>query len=381
MKLVFASDSFKGSLTSKKISEILSKASKDVFGECDIVPLVLADGGEGTLDAVLEVTGGRRVPVTVHDPLMNEITAYYGSLDNGTALIEMAQASGLTLVPKYRRNPLNTSSIGTGELIRAALEAGHRELIIAIGGSATNDGGMGAAKALGICFCDASGKELDGRGKDLRDVSEINTDNLLPEIKQARISVMCDVNNPLCGTSGASRVFSPQKGADEEIVEALEEGMKHYRRIITDKFGVDPDTIAGAGAAGGMGAALKIFFNAELKSGIETLLDLCGFDRLIEDADVIITGEGRLDGQSSGGKAVQGVGIRAKKAGVPCIALCGCLGDGYESIMEYGITQIKTLTDDNTDKDYAIEHAEEVYYRKAAEVMQKYNICDQRERI
>lgn len=372
MKLVFASDSFKGSLTSKKIAGLLAMAAKEVFGTCDTVPIVLADGGEGTLDAVLEIMGGRKVPVNVHDPLMNVITAYYGSLDNGTALIEMAQASGITLVPADKRNPLNTSSIGTGELIRAALLDGHRNLIIAIGGSATNDGGTGAAKALGICFYDKDGNELEGTGKTPGYVNEINMAGLMPEAGRARITVMCDVTNPLCGPLGASMVFGPQKGAGEETVKILEDGMMHYSRKIADDFGVDPDSIPGAGAAGGRGAALKIFLNAEMRSGIDTLLDLCGFDSLIGDADIIITGEGRLDGQSSGGKAVQGVGIRAAKAGIPCIAICGCLGGGYDSIREYGITQIETLTGDGIDTEYAIEHAEELYYKKAVEVLRRY---------
>ncbi len=349
MKLVFASDSFKGSLTSKKIAGLLTMAAKEVFGTCDTVPIVLADGGEGTLDAVLEIMGGRKVPVNVHDPLMNVITAYYGSLDNGTALIEMAQASGITLVPADKRN-----------------------LIIAIGGSATNDGGMGAAKALGICFYDKDGNELEGTGKTPGYVNEINMAGLMPEAGRARITVMCDVTNPLCGPLGASMVFGPQKGAGEETVKILEDGMMHYSRKIADDFGVDPDSIPGAGAAGGMGAALKIFLNAEMRSGIDTLLDLCGFDSLIGDADIIITGEGRLDGQSSGGKAVQGVGIRAAKAGIPCIAICGCLGGGYDSIREYGITQIETLTGDGIDTEYAIEHAEELYYKKAVEVLRRY---------
>ena len=372
MKLVFASDSFKGSLTSKKIAEILTKASNDVFGKCDTVPLVIADGGEGTLDAVMEIMGGRKIPVTVHDPLMNEITAYYGSLDSKTALIEMAQASGITLVPQDKRDPLNTSSIGTGELVRAALKDGHRDLIIAIGGSATNDGGMGAAGALGIRFYDKDGKELEGKGKDLGAVYDIDMEGLIHETGQARITVMCDVTNPLCGPGGASRVFGPQKGAGEETIGILEDGMQRYRLVILKSFGTDPDDIPGAGAAGGMGAALKIFLNAELKSGIDTLLDLCGFDNLIKDADMIITGEGRLDGQSSGGKAVRGVAIRAQKAGVPCIALCGCLGDGYETISRYGITCIETLTSDNIDIEYAIEHAEELYYQKAVNILQRY---------
>ncbi|MBR1471024.1 MAG: glycerate kinase [Lachnospiraceae bacterium] len=369
MKAVFASDSFKGSLSSRKINELLAKAAKDVWGECEIVPLPLADGGEGTLDAVLSVRNGKKIPVRVHDPLMHEITAYYGSIDDGTAVIEMAQASGLTLLSREQRNPLYTSSYGTGELILAALKAGHKELVIAIGGSATNDGGMGALTAMGIRFSDGNGVTLDGCGLDLSKVTDIDMCGLISEASGAHITVMCDVTNPLCGPMGASHIFGPQKGADEGMVRILEAGMQNYRDVIRRRFGIDPDRIRGAGAAGGMGAALRIFLGADLWSGIETLLDLCEFDRLITGADLIITGEGRIDGQSCSGKAVQGVGLRAKKAGIPCVAVCGCTGDGYEEIKEYGITEIVTLADQNCTAEYAMLHAEELYYQKAAGIM------------
>lgn len=371
MRIVFASDSFKGSLSSEKIIELLTKAAEDVFGKCEMIPVILADGGEGTLDAVLSVKSGKKVPILASDPLINKITACYGSFDDGTALIEMAQASGLTLIPKDQRNPLYTSSYGTGELIGAALKAGHKELVIAIGGSATNDGGMGALSAIGIRFVDKSGKILDGCGSNLFEVNDIDMSGMIPELSDVHIKVMCDVTNPLCGSMGASHVFGPQKGADENMVRILEEGMQNYRDTIIRKCGIDPDHIPGAGAAGGMGAALKIFLKADLCSGIETLLDLCEFDRLIAGADLIITGEGRLDGQSCSGKAVQGVALRAKKAGIPCVAICGCTGDGYEGILECGITEIVTLADEDHTPEYAMLHAEEMYYQKAVELMKK----------
>ncbi len=371
MKTVFASDSFKGSLSSEKINQLLKRAAKEVFGSIETVPVLLADGGEGTLDAVLSVKKGQEVSVTVHDPLMNEIRAHYGSFEDGKAVIEMARASGLTLLPLEKRDPMKTSSRGTGELISAALKAGYREIVIGIGGSATNDGGMGAAAALGIRFLDKDGKVLEGRGEDLIKVSRIDGLNVMPEIREAKITVMCDVTNPLCGPLGASFVFGPQKGADEEKVRLLEEGMKNYRDVILRTFGKDPDKVPGAGAAGGMGAALKIFFGAVLRSGIETLLDLCDFDKLIQGSDLIITGEGRLDRQSVSGKAVQGVGLRAKKAGVPCIAICGCTGEGFEKIKEYGVSKVVTLTDDKVTQEYAMEHAEELYFKRAVQVMRE----------
>jgi glycerate kinase len=368
MKLVFASDSFKGTLTSKEISGLLTAAAKEILGDCETVSVTLADGGEGTLDALLDQGTGEKIPLTVSDPLVNPVTAYYGVLGGSVAVVEMAQASGLTLVPAEKRNPLYTSSYGTGEMIRAALEAGYRDITVAIGGSATNDGGMGAARAMGVRFLDRAGKPLKGYGNELGKVSEIDMSGLIKEARDAHITVMCDVKNPLCGPNGATFVYGPQKGASSEIVEELESGMLRYREIIIRTFGVDPESIPGAGAAGGMGAMLKIFMGAELKSGIETLLDLIRFDDQIKGADYIITGEGRLDGQSCEGKAVQGVGLCAKRAAIPCIALCGCLGTGYELIRDYGITRIESLGDDNISSQYAMEHAKELYYEKALKV-------------
>ena len=368
MKLVFASDSFKGTLSSERITELLTKASREVLGECTVVPVVLADGGEGTLDALLNVRKGKKTAVSVHDPLMREITACYGAFGDDMAVVEMAQATGLTLLSSKERDPLRASSYGTGELICAALKDGYRDITVAIGGSATNDGGMGAAAALGIRFTDSEGKLLEGRGCDLKKVCDIDTDGMLPELKGANIRVMCDVKNPLCGADGATYTYGPQKGASPEMLKELEEGMRTYRRVLIRKTGTDPDTIEGAGAAGGIGAALKILFSATLVSGIETVLDLGGFDGLIKDADCIITGEGRVDAQSSSGKALQGVGERALRAGIPCIALCGSTAEGYEKILEHGITKIVTLAGDGISAEYAMEHSQEVYYQRALEI-------------
>lgn len=374
MKIVFASDSFKGTLTSKKIAELLVRAAAEIFPGCETVPVVLADGGEGTLDALLCAGNGKKIPVTVHDPLMRECVAYYGVLGEREAVLEMAQASGLTLLSPEERNPFCSSSYGTGELIRAALESGYRNITVAIGGSATNDGGMGAADALGVRFFDSDGERLEGRGENLGRVKRIDMSGLMPEVKSARIRVMCDVRNPLCGPNGATYVYGPQKGASDDIIKELEEGMQNYRNVLMTATSIDPDTIEGAGAAGGMGAMLKLILGAELRSGIESILDLVHFDELIKDADLIITGEGRLDGQSSIGKAVQGVGLRAAKAGVPCVALCGCTGEGYEQIFNYGITRVETLVNDDVTLEYAMEHAEEVYYQKALEIFSSLDI-------
>lgn len=365
MKLVFASDSFKGTLSSEQTVELLTKAAHEVFGPCETVGVPVADGGEGTTDAVILARKGKKVYVNVHGPLMEEVKAYYGDLGNQEAVLEMAQASGLPMVPEELRNPLNTTTYGTGELVKAALDAGYTNISIAIGGSATNDGGMGFASALGIRFLDADGNVLEGKGSELEKVAHIDMSGLDEKAKNAHFTVMCDVTNPLCGKDGATYTFGKQKGGTPEILESLEKGMCSYRDVIIKEFGINPDDTPGTGAAGGLGAALKIFLNAEMKSGIETVLDLIGFDRLIEDADLIVTGEGRTDWQSCFGKVMQGVGDRAAKHEIPVTALCGGLGKGYDQIYEHGIDSIMTTVDSPMPLSEALEKAEDLYYKGA----------------
>ena len=365
MKFVFASDSFKGSLSSVEAAEMLTKAAKAVFGDMECKAIPVADGGEGTAEALILARGGERIYVDVHGPLGESVRASYGKLGEKQAVIEMAEASGLTLVPKEQRNPLLTSTYGTGELIRDALERGFEELFVAIGGSATNDGGMGCARALGIRFLDAEGKELPGAGRDLERVDKIDVSGLNPRIKRTKIRVLCDVKNPLCGENGAAKTFSAQKGATPEIMERLEQGARKYRDVIRKQFGMDPDRLPGAGAAGGLGTALMVFFGGVMEPGIEAVLDLALFDRLLEGADLVVTGEGCTDWQSSFGKVLCGVGERAKKAGVPAVALCGSLGPGYEGIYEHGITSIMTTVDAPMTLEEAMGHAKELYEKAA----------------
>ena len=328
MKLLFASGSFKGTLSSEKTVELLTRAAHEVFGSCETFGVPVADGGEGTTDAVILARKGERVYTEVHGPLMETVRAYYGKLDGNEAILEMAQASGLPMVPEALRNPLNTTTFGTGELVLAAINAGYTDLSIAIGGSATNDGGMGFASALGVRFYDADGNILEGKGSELEKVAHIDTAGIPENVKNARFTVMCDVTNPLSGPDGATYTFGKQKGGTPEILDRLEKGMENYRSVIIREFGIDPNETPGAGAAGGLGAALKIFFNAEMKSGIETVLDLIDFDGLLEGCDLVVTGEGRTDWQSCFGKVMQGVGDRAKKHDIPAVALCGGLGKG-----------------------------------------------------
>ena len=266
------------------------------------------------------------------------------------------------MVPMEKRNPLYTTSYGTGELIRHALDEGFTDISIAIGGSATNDGGMGCARALGVRFLDKEGRELEGRGEDLEKVSAIDVSDLDPRVKGVKITVMCDVTNPLCGENGATYTFGAQKGATPEIQARLEAGMVNYRDVIRRQFGIDPDAIKGAGAAGGLGTALTVFLNGEMKSGIDTVLDLIGFDARLEGTDLVVTGEGRTDWQSCFGKVMQGVGERAKRKGVVAVGLSGGLGRDADRIFNHGIESLMTTVDAPMPLEEALGRAEELYY-------------------
>lgn len=361
MRFLFASDSFKGTLSSEKIIELLTASAHRVFPECETLGVPIADGGEGTVDAVITVTKGEKRPVTVHGPLMETAESSYGVFHGDSAIIEMAAASGLPMVPVEKRNPLHTTTYGTGELIRDALEQGYRKISIAIGGSATNDGGMGAMRALGVRFLDQDGNELGGAGSDLAKVADIDIQGLHPAVAEAEFTVMCDVNNPLTGSDGATYTFGKQKGGTPEILDELEAGMKNYACVVHKKLGKDVDQIAGAGAAGGLGAALCVFLHATLKSGIETVLDLIDFDGLLEGTDLVVTGEGRIDWQSAFGKVPSGIGLRCRAKNVPAVAVVGGMGTGAEKIYEFGVDSILPTINGAMDIEEALERAEELY--------------------
>ncbi len=365
MKFLFASDSLKGTLSSDDTGRLLAKAAKEVFPACICEGIPVADGGEGTVDAVIRAVQGQQIRVKAQDPLMQTRETYYGKLDENRAIIEMALASGYALVPAEKRNPLYTSSYGTGELIRDALDRGFRDITIAIGGSATNDGGMGCMRALGVRFLDRAGRELMGNGSDLGRLAAIDDSGLDPRIADAVFTVMCDVTNPLCGENGATYTFGPQKGATPEILERLERGMENYRDILTRTYDMNPDTIPGSGAAGGLGAALLVFLRAQLKSGIETVLDLIEFDRRLKGVSLVVTGEGCTDWQSCYGKVVQGVGDRCRKHNVPAVALVGGMGEGAEQIYEHGIRSIVTTVNGIMPPKEAFKNAEILYYQAA----------------
>ena len=374
MKLLFASDSFKGTLSSRQTIELLTKEAREVFGSCECAGVLVADGGEGTIDAVIAANQGKRLQVPVHGSLMERREAYYGKLDERRAILEMAAASGLPMVPLELREPRNTTTYGTGELLKDALDHGFTDISIAIGGSATNDGGMGCMRALGVRFLDADGIELEGRGADLARVVHIDCSGMDKRIAQAKFTVMCDVNNPLCGKNGATYTFGKQKGGSPKALDELEAGMQNYRDVLIRELGINPDKIPGSGAAGGLGAALLVFCRAVLKSGIETVLDLIDFDKQLEGVSLVITGEGQTDWQSCFGKVIQGVGCRCKSHGIPVIALVGSMGDGAEQIFDYGICSMVTTINGVMGLEEALHNAEELYYNGAVRMFRLLHV-------
>ncbi len=341
MKIIIAPDSFKESLSALEVASAIESGFKEVFSEADYLKLPIADGGEGTVDALVAATGGHLVEAEVTAPLGNRISARYGVCgDSRIAVIEMAAASGLMLVPPEQRNPLLTTSYGTGELIRHALDSGYKHFIIGIGGSATNDAGVGMLQALGVQFLDGVGKELGVGGAVLEMLERIDISGLDPRIADSCIEVACDVTNPLTGDNGASAVFGPQKGATAEMVERLDKCLARFATVVRRDLGQDIADCPGAGAAGGMGGALLAFLGAKLKPGVTIVLDAIGFEEQVKDADLVITGEGRIDGQTVYGKAPAGVAKLASCHGVPVIAFAGSLGDGAEDVRQCGISAL-----------------------------------------
>ena len=339
-KIVIASDSFKGSLSSAEVAACGERAVHRLCPDCKVVQLPVADGGEGTVETLTAALGGQSVTAIVHDPLGRLITARYGWIaQEQTALIEMAAASGLPLLPLEERNPWLTSTYGTGELIQNALERGCHKFLIAIGGSATNDGGMGLLQALGFRFLDAEGKELPGCGGSLQQIQQIDSSGVLVDLAQCQFTVACDVTNPFYGPTGAAYVFAPQKGADAEMVEALDQGLRHFAQLIHTTQGIAIDQLAGAGAAGGLGGGLVAFLNARLTPGIEMVLDALRFDTQITGADLIITGEGKLDAQTCMGKTPLGILRRAQQQGIPVVALGGAV-EASEALNQCGFLAV-----------------------------------------
>jgi glycerate kinase len=361
MKILFASDSFKGSLTSEQIVGLLTEVTKQVFPEAVTEGLMIADGGEGTLETVIKECHGSYHSLSVTGPMSVPVKASYGMLPNSQAIIEIAQASGLPLVAPEKRNPLQATSLGTGMLIRDALDQGIHNITIALGGSATNDGGMGAMSALGVRFFDDKKNLLRGCGADLKRVKSVDLSHMHPAITDTCFTVMCDVTNPLLGKDGATYTFGKQKGANSDTLKILEDGMRNYAAIVESLIGKNFSNESGAGAAGGLGFSLIAFLNAKLKPGIEVVLDMLHFDEKIKDANLVITGEGRMDWQSSFGKVPSGVGRRCKQAGIPAVAIVGGLLDGYQEIYENGICSVATTVNGVMNLESALANSEQLY--------------------
>lgn len=341
MNILIAADSFKGSCSARQVTDTIERAAKNVLPDVTVTKIPVADGGEGTVDALIAAMHGTKVTVPVHDPLGRPITAEYGLLPDGSAVIETAAASGLTLLKPEERDALHASTFGTGELIRHALEHGVKKLILGLGGSATTDGGAGLARALGISFLDADGRELEPGGVHLSELTSISTDGLLKEAAGCEFVVACDVKNHLCGALGAAAVFGPQKGADEKQIKILDEALVHYAAILKDKLHCDAADTDGSGAAGGLLCGILPYFPVTICSGIDLVLDLTDFDEHVRHADLVVTGEGRIDFQSALGKVPVGVASRAKKIrNVPVIAIAGAKGEGYETLYSFGIDAI-----------------------------------------
>lgn len=346
MKVVIAPDSYKGCLSALEVAKAMERGVLSVFPTAEVRKIPIADGGEGTVAALVTATDGQLRQAEVTDPLGNKISAHWGVLGDGrTAVIEMAAASGLPLVPKEKRDPRVTTTYGTGELIKAALADGLAKIIIGIGGSATNDGGTGMARALGVRFLDAAGREVAAGGGSLAEICQIDTTGLDPRLKNTEIVVACDVDNPLCGTRGASAVFGPQKGATPEMVQQLDAGLAKFASCARQATGRDVAEKAGAGAAGGLGAGLMFFTPAQLKPGVEIVLDAVGFSDVVRDADFVITGEGRTDFQTAFGKAPVGVAKVAKAHGAPVFCISGGLGDGADDVLAQGIDAVMSICD------------------------------------
>lgn len=359
MKIVVAPDSFKGSISARDLCASVRRGIHAVDPTIVVVELPLADGGEGTVDNMVYSTKGETRFVQVNDPLGRHIRAAYGILgDDATVVIEMAQASGLPLLKSDERNPLITSSFGTGELVLHALDAGYRKFIIGLGGSATNDGGVGMLKALGAAFYDQDGVVLPNGGASLEKLSYMDLSGLDKRLQESTFTIASDVNNPLCGANGASAVFGPQKGATPEMVQRLDKALSHFADVVEKQLGVDVRNLPGSGAAGGMGAALLAFLHAAFKSGIELVMEAIQFEQKIQAADLIITGEGKLDEQTMAGKVIAGVCKKAMPYQIPTIAICGGMELTRDQMDEIGLLAGFSIVPKPCSLEQAMEQAE-----------------------
>lgn len=377
MKIVVAPDSFKGSLTASEVSDAIEQGVREIFPEAEIVKIPMADGGDGTVQCLVNATGGEILREKVTGPLGDEVWASYGILgDKKTAVIEMAEASGLTLVPENKRNPLITTTYGTGQLIKFALDQGCRKMIIGIGGSATNDGGAGMVQALGVKLLDKDGEEVGFGGGELKNITRIDINCIDERLFNTKVLVASDVSNPLCGPKGASRIYGPQKGATPEIIEELDESLAHFAEIIKRDLNKDIKDIPGAGAAGGLGASLMAFLDAELKPGIDIVIEIVKLEQAIKDANLVITGEGKIDSQTIYGKAPIGVAKIAKKYNIQVIAVAAIIGDDADIVHQHGIDNLIKVSEPPMNLDDSISNKVSLIKDRIKKSLRKLKIGD-----
>lgn len=369
-KVVCAPDSFKGSLAASEVARAMERGIKSFCPQAEVVKLPLSDGGEGLVDSLVAATKGKKKNTVVTDPLGRKVAAGYGILGDGQGVMEMAAASGLPLVAPEELNPLKTTTFGTGELLQALLDEGCRTVIVGIGGSATNDGGIGMLQALGGRFFDSEGKELRWGGGELNKLADFNLEGLDPRIEKTEIKVACDVDNPLTGENGATRVYGPQKGATLKMIEELERGLGHFGDLIREKKGIDVNSYPGSGAAGGLGAGMMVFLGGKLQPGVELVLDTVRFEDKIKGADLVITGEGRLDKQTIYGKTALGVVRRSKK--IPVVAVGGWVEPEIALLREEGLTAFFSILDRPRSLEEAMKIAPMLLERSCEEIIRLF---------
>lgn len=373
MKIVIAPDSFKGSLSALDAAKAIEKGVKKACPNASTVLVPSADGGEGTADSLVAATNGRVVDVTVSGPLMNPVKASYGILgDQTTCVIEMACASGLNLIAPSERNPIVTTTYGTGELIKKALDDGCRNFILAVGGSATNDGGAGMLQALGVKLLDSEGEPVGPGGGELSRIRMIDDSDFDKRIKEASFLIASDVQNPFIGPNGASYVFGPQKGATPEMVEALDRNLAHWADLIERKTGIRLHEKPGAGAAGGIGGAFQAFFPAETKRGIDIVIEYTGLREKLAGADCVFTGEGQTDFQTASGKTPMGIAQEAKKLNIPVFVLAGSVGKGIDQLYEHGVSSVHSIIHTPMSLEEAMERGAELLEFTAEQVMRTF---------
>ena len=376
MKIVIAPDSFKDSLSAQGVADAIALGLGQVWPDAQLVKCPMADGGEGTVESVLAACDGQLRRTNVRGPLGTTVDAAWGWLPQSlTAIIEMAEASGLQLVPPAQRDACISSTFGTGELIRAALDAGAQRVILAIGGSATNDGGSGAMQALGVKWLDAQGEPLAPGGLALAQLARIDLSDIDPRLARVRFDIAADVNNPLCGPHGASAIFGPQKGATPEQVEQLDRALGHFAELCAQVLNKDVRDEPGSGAAGGLGFGAKAFLGAQFKAGVEVVAELVGLAEAVKDAELVITGEGRFDAQTLRGKTPFGVARIARQHGVPVIVIAGTLGEGYQALYEHGIDAAFALASGPMTLEQACTEAPRLLCERASDIARVWQIA------